>query len=83
MHPEPPPQTTTPLWERLRALFERVIAVIGAPALIAALTLAPRMRTGIVRQLALVEILARKLRALSRAGVGKSVTLSLSKGDVT
>lgn len=61
MHPQPPPQTTTPLWERLRALFERVIAVIGAPALIAALTFAPRMRTSIVRQLALVEILARKL----------------------
>jgi len=58
----PPPQTPTPLlWERLRALFERIIAVIGAPAIIAALTLAPRMRTGIVRQLALVEILARKL----------------------
>lgn len=63
MHPAaPPPQTPTPLlWERLRALFERVIAVIGAPAIIAALTLAPRMRTGIIRQLALIEILARKL----------------------
>lgn len=57
----PPPPTTPPLWERLRALFERVIAAIGAPAIIAALTFAPRMRTGIVRQLALVEILARKL----------------------
>jgi hypothetical protein len=62
----PPPQTptqlpTTQLWERLRALFERVLAVIGAPAIIAALTLAPHMRTGIIRQLALVEILARKL----------------------
>jgi len=45
----------------LRALFARVIAAIGAPALIAALTFAPGMRTGIVRQLALVEILARKL----------------------
>ncbi|MEQ1820107.1 MAG: hypothetical protein ABL871_16005, partial [Terricaulis sp.] len=32
-----------------------------APAIIATLTLAPRMRTGIVRQLALIEILARKL----------------------
>lgn len=42
-------------------MFERIIAVIGAPAIIAALTLAPRMRTGIVRQIALVEILARKL----------------------
>ncbi len=57
-----PRQTPTPLlWERLRALFERIIAVIGAPAIIAALTLAPLMRTGIVRQLALIEILARKL----------------------
>jgi len=61
MQPAPPPPTTPPLWERLRALFERVIAAIGAPALIAALTFAPGMRTGIVRQLALVEILARKL----------------------
>ncbi|MCX7357971.1 MAG: hypothetical protein NT015_07510 [Alphaproteobacteria bacterium] len=62
MQSAPPPQTPTPLlWERLRALFERVIATIGAPALIAALTFAPRMRTGIVRQLALIEILARKL----------------------
>jgi hypothetical protein len=62
MHSTPPPPQTTPLlWERLRALFERVIAAIGAPAIIAALTFAPGMRTGIVRQLALVEILARKL----------------------
>ncbi len=60
MHSTPPP-ATTPLWARLRALFGRVIAAIGAPALIAALTLAPGMRTGIVRQLALVELLARKL----------------------
>jgi hypothetical protein len=57
----PPPPDTTLLWERLRALFARVIAAIGAPAIIAALTLAPRMRTEIVRQLALVEVLARKL----------------------
>lgn len=57
-----PPQTPTPLlWDRLRALFERIITVIGAPAIIATLTLAPLTRTGIVRQLALVEILARKL----------------------
>lgn len=62
MHSAPPlPQTTPLLWERLRALFERVIAAIGAPAIIAALTFAPGMRTGIIRQLALVEILARKL----------------------
>jgi hypothetical protein len=57
----PPPPDTTLLWERLRALFARVVAAIGAPAIIAALTLAPRMGTEIVRQLALVEILARKL----------------------
>lgn len=55
------PEQTPLLWERLRALFERVIAAIGAPAVIVALTLAPRVRTHIVRQLALVEILARKL----------------------
>lgn len=62
MHPTAPPQTPTPLlWERLRALFERIIAAVGAPAIMAALTLAPLMRTGIIRQLALVEILARKL----------------------
>ncbi|MBL8547192.1 MAG: hypothetical protein JNL81_12075 [Hyphomonadaceae bacterium] len=53
--------TAPPLWVRLRALFGRVIAVIGAPAMIAALTLAPRLRTSIVRQIALIEILARKL----------------------
>ena len=57
----PPPPDTTLLWERLRALFARVIAAVGAPAILAALTLAPRMATEIVRQLALVEILARKL----------------------
>ena len=74
MHSEPPPQTTTLLWERLRALFERVIAVIGAPALIAALTLAPRMRTGIVRQLALVEILARKLLLAEAAALAAQPT---------
>lgn len=65
MQSAPPPPTTPPpsaqLWERLRALFVRVISAIGAPAIIAALTLAPGMRTGIARQLALVEILARKL----------------------
>lgn len=57
----PPPPDTTLLWERLRALFARVIAAIGAPAVIAALTLAPGLGAEIVRQLALVEILARKL----------------------
>jgi hypothetical protein len=59
--PTPPPPDTTLLWERLRALFARVIAAVGAPAIIAALSLAPRMGTEIARQLALVEILARKL----------------------
>lgn len=65
MHLAPPPQTTTlpttELWERLRALFARVIAAIGAPALLTTLTFAPRLRTTIVRQIALLEILARKL----------------------
>mgnify|MGYP001177782819 CR=1 FL=1 len=62
MHASPlSPPDTTQLWERLRALFARVIAAIGAPAILAALTLAPGMRTEIVRQLALVEVLARKL----------------------
>lgn len=42
-------------------MFARVIAVIGAPAMIAALTLSPRLRTSIVRHIALIEILARKL----------------------
>ena len=54
-------ETPPPLWVRLRAMFGRVIAVIGAPAMIAALTLSPRLRTQIVRQIALMEILARKL----------------------
>lgn len=66
MQPAAPTPQTTPLprallWERLRALFARIIAAIGAPALLATLTLAPLMRKGITRQLALVEILARKL----------------------
>lgn len=56
-----PPLDTALLWERLRALFARVIAAVGAPAIIAALTLTPRMGAEIVRELALVEILARKL----------------------
>lgn len=42
-------------------MFGRVIAAIGAPAVIAALSLAPRMRTEMIRQIALVEIMARKL----------------------
>jgi hypothetical protein len=45
----------------LRALFGRLIAAIGAPAIITTLTLAPRMRTTLARQIALIEILARKL----------------------
>ncbi len=62
MHPASPPTQTTPLlWERLRALFGRLIAAIGAPAIIITLTLAPRMRTTLARQIALIEILARKL----------------------
>lgn len=61
MHAAPPPSATPLLWERLRALFGRIITAIGAPAIIVTLTLAPRLRTGIVRQLALVEVLARKL----------------------
>lgn len=66
MAPAAPPQQTTslptaPLWERLSALFNRVIAAIGAPAILAALTFAPLMRTAIVRQITLIEILARKL----------------------
>lgn len=42
-------------------MFARIITAIGAPALLATLTLAPLTRTGITRQLRLVEILARKL----------------------
>ncbi|MBX3429515.1 MAG: hypothetical protein KF779_08045 [Hyphomonadaceae bacterium] len=65
MQTSPPPQAilhpTTALWERLRALFARVIAAIGAPALLVTLNLAPRLRTALIRQIALIEILARKL----------------------
>lgn len=61
MHTAPPPQENPLLWERLRALFTRVIAAIGAPAVIAALSLSPRMRAEMSRQLALVEVMARKL----------------------
>lgn len=77
-----PPQPAAPLlWERLRALFARVISVVGAPALIAALSLAPRIRINIVRQLALVEMLARKLllaeaAALSAAHIDNSPRLT-------
>ncbi|MBL8545861.1 MAG: hypothetical protein JNL81_05315 [Hyphomonadaceae bacterium] len=42
-------------------MFGRVIAVIGAPAMIAVLSLSPGLRTGICRHIALIEILARKL----------------------
>lgn len=70
----PPPPATTPLWARLRALFERVIAAIGAPAFIAALTLAPGMRTGIVRQLALIELLARKLLLAEASALAPAAT---------
>lgn len=66
MQPTSPPPPSTPLptaqlWERLRALFARIITAIGAPALLTTLTLAPLTRTAITRQIALIEILARKL----------------------
>lgn len=56
----PPP--TTALWDRLRATFARVIAVIGAPAAIALLSLATSStRLSILRQLFMLESLVRKL----------------------
>lgn len=56
----PPP--TTALWNRLRATFARVIAVIGAPAAIALLSLsAQSTRLSILRQLSMLESLVRKL----------------------
>lgn len=66
MQPTSPPPQATPLptaqlWERLRALFTRIITAIGAPALLTTLTLAPLTRAAITRQIALIEILARKL----------------------
>ncbi|MEZ5970228.1 MAG: hypothetical protein R3C31_00285 [Hyphomonadaceae bacterium] len=62
MNAAAPSPTNAALWERLRATFGRVIAVIGAPAAIVLLNLAARRtRLGIVRQLALLESLVRKL----------------------
>ncbi|MEZ5973041.1 MAG: hypothetical protein R3C31_14620 [Hyphomonadaceae bacterium] len=45
----------------MRGLFGRIVAAIGAPAILVTLQFAPRMRTAMVRHIALVEILARKL----------------------
>lgn len=42
-------------------MFARLIAATGAPALIAALALTPRLRSEVARHIALVEIMARKL----------------------
>lgn len=54
--------TNTALWDRLRSTFARVIAVIGAPAAIALLSLTARStRLTILRQLFMLENLARKL----------------------
>ena len=56
------PPTNTALWDRLRATFARVIAVIGAPAAIALLSLSTRStRLSILRQLFMLESLVRKL----------------------
>lgn len=57
-----PPPINTALWDRLRATFARVIAAIGAPAAIALLSLTTRStRLTILRQLFMLESLARKL----------------------
>jgi hypothetical protein len=62
MNTAPPPPNTAPLWERLRATFGRVIAAIGAPAAIALLSFSSRcVRIDILRQLAMLESLARKM----------------------
>lgn len=70
MQPAPPPPSTPLLWERLRALFERVIAVVGAPAIIATMTIAPGIRASLIRQIGLVEILVRKLLLAEVAALG-------------
>lgn len=51
-----------PLWQRTRASFDRAIAAIGAPALIAALkALTPHLRRAIVGPLCRLEHVVRKL----------------------
>lgn len=57
-----PPPSPSPIWDRLRATFERVIAAVGAPAAIALLSLSTRRaRYNIVRQLLTLECLVRRL----------------------
>ncbi len=57
-----PPPSSTPIWDRLRATFDRVIAAVGAPAAIALLSLSTRhARYNIVRQLLTLESLVRRL----------------------
>jgi len=61
MHIAPPP-SSTPIWDRLRATFDRVIAAVGAPAAIVLLSLTTRRaRYNIVRQLLALECLVRRL----------------------
>ncbi len=61
MHIASPP-SSTPIWDRLRATFDRVIAAVGAPAVVALLSLSSRRaRYDIVRQLLMLECLVRRL----------------------
>lgn len=61
MHIASPP-SSTPIWDRLRATFDRVIAAVGAPAAIVLLSLSTRRaRYDIVRQLLTLECLVRRL----------------------
>ncbi len=62
MNAEKPNPATAPLWERTRAMFARAAAAVGAPAVIAALTLLPdAARAEIMRWLLLLESIVRKL----------------------
>ena len=70
MNAPAPPPPIAPLWERLRAAFQRVIARIGAPAAIALVTFASRnTRLNLLRQLAMLESLVRKLLLVEAAAL--------------
>lgn len=63
--------TADHLWARVRASFERALLVCGNPAAIAAITnLARHSRTNIVRWLAPLENMVRKLLLVEAAAIG-------------
>jgi hypothetical protein len=78
---EPATLTAEPLWRRTRAMFERAVAAIGLPAAIAAsIVLAPWRRSVIVRWLAPLEHIVRKLLLAEAGELSRSQSTPVASG---